>query len=251
MAHLLETLHPYLRLSCHIISIWKISREIAAKWMSGHFTVYEAHTFFCGNFHVPCRPFQESFGWWQVDIWFVISLHITRRASQQMGSIQMIFLLFYIKFWWWLPLWVTSLQISSPPMPSTCTLALSACLVKAWLFATFGTLTFVSAHCTWHLSTLVILFALFDTHCAICTPSLHPILRWFNCAWIHLDACNWSITMPLHSLSWHWHVGQGMLTNWISGIELWHLINGEPWLGKGHLNCAIKGTASVTPSSSS
>jgi len=31
------------------------------------------------------------------------------------------------------------------------------------------------------------------------------------------------------------HVGQGMLTNWITGLELWHSINGAPWLGKGTL----------------
>ena len=46
-------------------------------------------------------------------------------------------------------------------------------------------------------------------------------------------------------------IGQGTLTNWVTGLELWYSINCVPWLGKGHLNHAIKGATSVTPSSSS
>jgi len=47
------------------------------------------------------------------------------------------------------------------------------------------------------------------------------------------------------------HVGHGTLTNWITGLELWHSINGAPWLGKKHLACPIKGAASAAPSPSS
>jgi len=41
------------------------------------------------------------------------------------------------------------------------------------------------------------------------------------------------------------HVGQGTLTSWVTGLELWHSINSAPWLGKGHLNHAIKAACYV------
>ena len=47
------------------------------------------------------------------------------------------------------------------------------------------------------------------------------------------------------------HASCGTLTNWITRLELWHSINGAPWLGKKRLARAIKGAASAAPSSSS
>ena len=45
-------------------------------------------------------------------------------------------------------------------------------------------------------------------------------------------------------------VGKGTLLSWLSGLQLWHVINGAPWNGGACLSQAVKGTASFAPSSS-
>ena len=45
-------------------------------------------------------------------------------------------------------------------------------------------------------------------------------------------------------------VGKGTLLSWLSGLQLWHVINGTPWNGGAHLSRAVKGVASFAPSSS-
>ena len=45
-------------------------------------------------------------------------------------------------------------------------------------------------------------------------------------------------------------VGKGTLTSWLTGLKLWHTINGAPWLGKAHLSRAVKGATSFAPPSS-
>ena len=42
-------------------------------------------------------------------------------------------------------------------------------------------------------------------------------------------------------------VGKGAITCWLSSLELWHTINGTPWLGKPHLACTVKGATTFTP----
>src|SRR6266481_1476537 len=37
---------------------------------------------------------------------------------------------------------------------------------------------------------------------------------------------------------------------WLMGLELWHTINGAPWLGAARLACTIKGASALAPSSS-
>ena len=45
-------------------------------------------------------------------------------------------------------------------------------------------------------------------------------------------------------------VGKGTLLSWLSGLQLWHVINGAPWNGGARLSRAVKGAASFAPSSS-
>ena len=45
-------------------------------------------------------------------------------------------------------------------------------------------------------------------------------------------------------------VGKGALCSWLSGIKLWHMINGAPWYAGPCVTRAVKGAASFTPPSS-
>ena len=42
-------------------------------------------------------------------------------------------------------------------------------------------------------------------------------------------------------------VRKGTLLSWLFGLELWHTINGAPWLGKSRLAHAVKGATSFAP----
>ena len=46
-------------------------------------------------------------------------------------------------------------------------------------------------------------------------------------------------------------VGYCLLSNWLLGLEMWHLINSAPWMRRAHLARAVKGSATATPLSSS
>ena len=46
------------------------------------------------------------------------------------------------------------------------------------------------------------------------------------------------------------HIGKGSLINWLTGLELWHTINGAPWLGKHRVSHTVKGAAASAPPSS-
>ena len=56
-----------------------------------------------------------------------------------------------------------------------------------------------------------------------------------------------SIFITAHSAG---RVGKGTLLSWLSGLQLWHVINSAPWNGGACLSRAVKGAAPFTPSSS-
>ena len=45
-------------------------------------------------------------------------------------------------------------------------------------------------------------------------------------------------------------VGKGAIKTWLLGVELWHRINGAPWLGGAELQQAVEGSAKLAPKSS-
>jgi len=45
-------------------------------------------------------------------------------------------------------------------------------------------------------------------------------------------------------------VGKGAIKTWLLGVELWHRINGAPWLGGAELQRAVEGSAKLAPKSS-